>query len=116
MKKIPLLILLLFGAIGMNAQSIEGLWNTGKENTVVRIEKVSSEFEGKIHSSDYAKATKGKLIIKDVKYNNNTYKGKLYLIRRNRWIDAEFAPNKNSLIVTVSAGFQKKTMEWKSVI
>lgn len=71
MKKLAVLVLLLFGAISMNAQSIKGLWNTGKENTIVKVEKVSCQFEGKLHASDNAKATAGKLIIEDLKKNYN---------------------------------------------
>jgi hypothetical protein len=96
----------------MNAQqSIEGLWDTGQDNT--KIEIVSTA--GKVQSSDNEKATVGKLIVKELEKNDNTYKGKLYLIRRNRWVDAVFVPNGNSLTITISAGWQSKTLKWTKV-
>lgn len=92
-------------------QSINGIWNTGQDNTKIEINSTT----GKIHSSDNEKATVGKLIVKDLNRVNNTYKGKLYLIRRKRWTDAVFVPNGTSLNVRVSAGFQKKEMVWNLV-
>jgi len=93
------------------SQSIEGVWNTGKENTTIEIKNG----EGKIYSSDNQKATKGKLMIKEIQKTNNTYKGKLYIIKKKRWVDAEFIPNGNSLNVTVSAGWRSKTLKWNLV-
>ncbi len=112
MKKTVVLFMLLFGAISMNAQkSIEGLWDIGQDNT--KIEIISTA--GKIHSSDNEKATVGKLIVKELKKMDNTYKGKLHLIRRNRWVDAVFVRNGNFLKVTISAGWQSKTLMWNLV-
>lgn len=96
----------------MNAQqSIDGIWNTGQENTKIEINSTT----GKIHSSDNKKAPIGKIIVKDLNKINNTYEGKLYLIKRDRWVDAVFVPNGKSLNVTISAGFQKKTLVWNLV-
>lgn len=96
----------------MNAQqSINGIWNTGQDNTHIEINSTT----GKIHFSNNKKATVGKLIIKDLNKMGNTYKGKIYLIRRNQWADAVFVPKEKLLIVTVLAGFQKKTMIWNLV-
>lgn len=112
MKSLFLFIGLLLATVSVNAQqSIEGIWNTGKDNTEIEIKKD----EGKIYTSDNENATLGKLIIKDIKMNNNTYKGKLYIIRKDRWVDALFVPNGNSLTVTISAGWQTKTLQWRKV-
>jgi len=112
MKTFLIFFGLLLTSISMNAQqSIEGLWNTGQDNT--KIEIISTA--GKIHSSDNEKATVGKLIVKELKKMDNTYKGKIYLIKRNRWVDAVFVPNGNFLNVTISAGLQSKTLKWSKV-
>lgn len=112
MKNLLLFLGLLLTTIYVNAQqSIEGLWDIGQDNT--KIEIIGTI--GKIHSSDNEKATVGKLIVKELKRIDNTYKGKLYLIKKNRWIDAVFVPNGNFLNVTISAGRQSKTLKWNLV-
>jgi hypothetical protein len=110
MKTFTLFLALFLTSISINAQqSVEGLWNSGQDNT--QIEIISTT--GKIYSSDNDKATVGKLIIKELKKTENTYKGKLHLIRRNRWVDAVFVRNGNYLNVTISAGWQSKTLKWQ---
>jgi hypothetical protein len=110
MKTFTLFLALFLTSISINAQqSVEGLWNSGQDNT--QIEIISTT--GKIYSSDNDKATVGKLIIKELKKTENTYKGKLHLIRRNRWVDAVFVRNGNFLNVTISAGWQSKTLKWQ---
>ena len=112
MKTFIIFLGLLLSSFSINAQQgIEGLWDTGQENTKIQI--ISTV--GKIYSSDNEKATVGKLIVKELKKINNTYKGKLYLIKRNRWVDAEFVRNGNFLNVTISAGLQSKSLKWKLV-
>ena len=112
MKNVLLFVGVLLTSVSMNAQqSIEGLWNTGQDQTKIEIKNS----EGKIHSSENAKASVGKLIVKDLSYTNNTYVGKLYLIRKNRWVDASFVRKEHQLIISISAGFQKKTIVWHLV-
>jgi beta-lactam-binding protein with PASTA domain len=112
MKNLLIFFGLIITSISMNAQeSIDGLWNTGKENTTIEIKNVI----GKIYSSDNLKATEGKILIKEIKKTGNSYKGKLHIIKKNRWVDAEFIPNGNFLSVTVSVGWQSKTVKWTKV-
>jgi len=112
MKNFIFILGLLLTSVSINAQQIiVGLWNTGQDNTIIEI--IGNT--GKIQSSDNEKATVGKLIIKDLKKIDNTYKGQLYLIRKDRWVDAVFVPNGNYLNVTISAGWQSKTLKWNLV-
>lgn len=112
MKTFIFFICLFVTSISLNAQQrIEGLWDTGKDNTTIEI----INEEGNVHSSDNAKATTGKLIIKNLKKTSNSYKGKLFIIKKNRWVDAEFVPKENTLYVTISAGWQSKTLKWTLV-
>ena len=49
MKVIPILYMLLIGAISMNAQSsLNGIWDTGKENTKIEIMSENGIYIGKI--------------------------------------------------------------------
>ena len=113
MKNLSTLFALLFGVISMNAQSIEGLWNTGKENTIINIKKVNSNFEGIIDDSDNPNAQIGKVLVKDIVKSGNTYKGKIYVLDKKEWYNAEFEPKNERLLITVSSGFGKKKIEWK---
>lgn len=112
MKSIAVLVMLLLGAVPMNAQSIEGLWNTGNENTLVDIQKANDTYQGTISASDNSKVAKGKLLVKNVVKKGNTYKGKIYAIKRGKWYDAEFKPKNEQLLVTVLTGFGSKIMTW----
>ena len=113
MKVTAVLFMLLFGAISLNAQSIEGFWNTGKENTIINIKKVNSNYEGTIYDSDNSNAQIGKVLVKDIVKNGDTYKGKLFVIDKGEWYNAEFEPKNEKLVITVSSGFGKKEIEWK---
>lgn len=113
MKKISAFFVLLFGAISLNAQSIEGYWNTGKENTIISIKKVNSDYEGTIHSSDNPKAQIGKVLVKDLVKSGDTYIGKIYVIDKMEWYNAEFEPKNEKLDITVSSVLGKKKIEWK---
>lgn len=115
MKKVIIVAALLVGTLYTYAQSsIQGLWNTGKQNTIVKITEANNTIEGKILSSDNSKAPLGKLILKDVKATEEgSYKGKLYSVKIKRWFDASFTAKEQQLIVNISAGWRNKTVEWK---
>lgn len=114
MKKTAVFLIVLFTSFSAYAQSpIEGVWATGKDNTMVEIRGTDDVVEGKIHTSDNAKAEIGKLIIKDLREDDGSYNGKLYIIKMQRWVNATFSPKGEKLIVTVSAGFRSKTVEWE---
>jgi hypothetical protein len=99
-------------SISLNAQhNIEGIWSTGQDQTNIKIMGTI----GKIHSSHNEKALVGKIIIKELKKKDNTYTGKIYLVRRNRWVDAVFVPNGNVLTLSILAGWQSKTLKWNLV-
>lgn len=112
MKNLSVLFVLIFTSISLNAQSIEGLWNTGKENTVVKIEKVNNTYDGTIYASDNFNAKIGNILVKDILKSGDSYKGKIYVIDRGEWYNAEFKPKKEQLVITVSSGFGKKVIEW----
>lgn len=107
------MLLIAFSAVTMNAQSIEGAWNTGKENTVIVIKKVGSSYVGTTLSSDNAQVKKGKKLIKDVKASGKVWKGKLYAPKKKKWMDATFAPKGDKLKITIKSGMMSKTIEWK---
>ena len=113
MKKLSVLICLLFSTLAMNAQqTITGIWNTGKENTNVEITEVNSVCEGVIVSSDNTKAKIGKQLLKDIKLVDGEWKGKLFAAKKGEWMDAVLEEKGNKLLITVKAGWKSKTLEW----
>lgn len=116
MKTSILFLALILTSISMRAQqNIEGFWNTGKENSIIIINKVNDKYEGTLHSSDNNNAQVGKLLVKDVINSGDTYKGKLFVIDKKEWFNAEFYPKSEKLVITVSNGFGKKTIEWYKI-
>lgn len=113
MKPLSILLFVLFSTLSINAQSsIEGIWNTGKENTKIKIKKNNNEIEGVILSSDNAKAPIGKLMIKEVIEKNAVFRGKLDVIKKGKWVDAVFNRKGDTLNITVSSGWMSKTIQW----
>ena len=113
MKTIVLLTVILLGSFPLYAQeSIKGLWNTGQENTVIEITHTDNTIEGKIASSDNIEAPIGQLIVKDISLKNNVYKGKLFSIKRRKWLNATFKNEGEQLVIKVSAGLRKRTVKW----
>lgn len=111
--RVVLILGILFSAISMNAQQAPaGIWNTGKENTKIEIAEVNGVYEGKIVSSDNAKAKIGKQLLKDIKLVDGEWKGKLFAAKRGKWMDAVLKEQGNQLLITVQAGLMSKTIEW----
>ena len=116
--RISILFFVLFTALslpfGMNAQqSIKGIWNTGNQNTKIKIKEVNGKMIGVLSSSDNKKAKIGAKIIKDIQSKKGVWKGKLFAAKKRKWVDAVFKRKGNKLKITVSAGLISKTIEWK---
>lgn len=107
MRAIVITICILFSSITLTAQDgIKGMWNMGKGNTKLEIKGS----EGKIISSDNLEL--GTLMLKNITASEDNWKGKLYSVKKKKWIDAELKAKGNQLIVTVNAGFMTKTLKW----
>ncbi len=113
MKAITILFAFLLGALSTKAQSIEGLWNTGQESTVIIIKSFDGKLDGRIHSSDNVQATRGTLIIKDIQKSNGIYTGKIYSLKKKKWFDATLEPKSDLLNVKILAGLATKTFSWR---
>ena len=110
------IVLLLLMSVSVSAQeAIQGLWQTGRENTKIEISQNNSEWVGKIKSSDNEKATIGKVILKDLKKQNENWIGKLFVIKRQKWFDMEITSKGTKLDLIVSAGFSEKKVQWSKV-
>ncbi len=113
MKSIFLMTIFSLIVSSLFAQSdITGTWNTGDQNTHVKIENQEEVLTGKIISSDNPKAKPGSLLIKEVKLKRGKWKGQLYAPKKEEWYDAEFTKKGNKLEIVISVGFMSKTVEW----
>ena len=113
MRSLYIAILISLYGITLSAQdNLSGIWNTGNQNTVVKIEKYNDYFIGKIISTSNEKAKPGTLIMKDVTLKKGKWIGKMYAPKRDEWYDAEIIPANNKLTITVTVGFFSKTIEW----
>lgn len=114
MKKTGLIFSLLLLTLTMNAQqAFEGVWNTGKENTKIEISEQDGTYGGVIVSSDNAKVEQGTEILKDVKSVDGEWKGKVFALKRGKWLDAVLEEKGEILLVSVKAGMMSTTLEWK---
>lgn len=98
--------------VGNTQESIEGIWDSGTENTKIEISQNNGEWVGKIISSDNEKATIGKVILKDLKKQNEIWKGELFVVKRQKWTDVEIVPNGTKLDLIVSAGPSSRKVQW----
>lgn len=114
MKQLSVLLFVLVAAISANAQTaISDSWNTGKDNTIIEIKKVSDRYVGEIVSSDNSEAIVGKQIVKGVQSVKGVWKGKIYVAKKGKWADAKFVRKADTLEVTVYSGWLSKTVRWK---
>jgi hypothetical protein len=117
MKKFVLsMILFLFSTTLFAQNDLTGTWNTGKENTLVKIYEKEGLHFGEIVSSDNPKVKIGKQIIKNVELDGDEWEGELFAVKKQEWYDAEFKPEGENMEITIKVGFFSKTVEWKKVV
>ena len=113
--RVILSIGLLIGVVTFSsAQStLEGTWQTAKDNTLIETYQKDGAWYGKVISSDNPKAKIGNDILKEFKQVDGQWKGKLFAAKRNRLVDAIIEPTEDELSITISAGFSSRTLVWK---
>lgn len=113
MKTTTITLLIFLVSFMSKAQSLEGVWDTGQENTTVEIKSVDGVYQGKVVRSDKAKA--GKLMLVDITEEGDVYEGKVYSIKKEKWYDATLELNNDVLNITVSVGFLSKEVQWNKM-
>ena len=108
------LFLLMFSVVYTSAQqSLEGLWKTGIEETLIKIFYSNEQLIGKIKSSNNEQAEIGKIILKDLESEGNKWVGKIYAVKRKEWYSVKIVPQKEKLDLKIGSGIFSKTLEWK---
>ena len=113
MHKSLLILILVATSFAVSGQNdISGLWNTGKQNTKVQIVEEEGIYSGVIYSSDNENAKIGRQLLKNVKSEDGKLKGKLYSIKKDKWVNVVVSENEDVLTLKVKAGMIKRTIEW----
>ncbi|MDG2449867.1 MAG: DUF2147 domain-containing protein [Saprospiraceae bacterium] len=106
--------LVIVGVMISSAQStLEGIWHTAKDNTLIETYQKEGAWYGKVIESDNPKAKIGNDILRGFKQVDGQWLGKLYAAKRNREADAIIEPTEEQLTIVVSAGFNTRTLVWK---
>ena len=114
MKKLILSIILLFSFSTQAQSSLNGLWDTGEDNTTIEVSEKNNQWVGLVKNSD-TKEDIGILILKDLKKDGDKSTGKIYAPKRKKWYDVDIIVEKNNLNLKVNAGLFSKSLEWKRV-
>lgn len=113
MKFIASLFCLLLSIASLSAQTTpKGVWNTGRDNTLVEVKEVNGSYIGTLISSDNPKASIGKVLLKDVKPAGKEWTGKMFAPKKGEWYDASLQVKGDILEFTIGSGFRSKTLEW----
>lgn len=94
-------------------QSLEGLWKTGKEETIIEISFSSEQLIGKIKSSNNEEAEMGKIILKALRSEGNKWVGKIYAVKRKKWYNVEIISKEEVLELKISFGLMTRSLQWK---
>jgi hypothetical protein len=105
--------LFVFGQFAV--AELEGQWDTGKENTIVKIYQKNGIMQGEIVSSGNPKAQPGTNLIKDLKKEGQEWKCKLFAPKRQEWVDATLKRQGDKLNISVKVGLFSNTMDWSFV-
>jgi len=113
----PLVRFVLLALVGMSnghatEGALNGLWQTGEDNSIVEVTEKNGVATGKLVSSDNPKAVAGTEILRNFSETNGTWNGSVYAIRRNKLMDATITPSADNLTIDVNAGFTSKDLTW----
>jgi uncharacterized protein (DUF2147 family) len=109
------IVFCLFATTIFAQNNLTGTWNTGEQNTLVKIHEVDSVYVGEIISSDNPEVKLGKVIVKDFKQDGDEWVCQLFAAKRKKWFNAEIEIEDGKLKISVGRGFHSKTVEWEKV-
>lgn len=116
MRQFTFILLMVGTCLGVYAQeAIEGIWQTGKDNTIIEIQKSANHWIGKVVSSDHEDATPGQVVIRNLVRGEDDWKGEFYVPPLDSWLDATVVPQGNDIEVTVFVGWFSKSLVWKKL-
>ena len=84
MKHLILIVATLCSFSVFSQSHLIGNWDTGEDNTKIEISESNGIITGKIKSSDNHKAKIGKVVLNDLKKDDNNWKGEIYAAKRQQ--------------------------------
>ncbi|WP_044213517.1 hypothetical protein [Flammeovirga sp. OC4] len=113
-KYISIFLLFFFTSVSVFAQHpIEGKWDTQRHGTILSIKKNKNIYEGFVKSTGSEKIEEGKQMIRNIQPTKNGFEGEIYSVKQDKWLTAEFYPEKEAMEVKISVGILSKTLEWE---
>ncbi|HHP7242975.1 MAG TPA: hypothetical protein ACFCUD_14975 [Cyclobacteriaceae bacterium] len=106
-------VISFFTLISQDQNGIEGMWKMSENNTEIEIKKDGDVYTGTVVKSDVEKAI-GKEVLKGLVKDGEEWKGKFYIVRRDRTTNATIKQiDTDNLEMEVKAGLISKTISMK---
>ncbi|MDJ1466319.1 DUF2147 domain-containing protein [Cytophagaceae bacterium DM2B3-1] len=101
-----------------NGDAIIGIYQNQDGDRKMEIYKQDNQYFGKLIwlKTQDGKAKAGDVVLKNLSYSSNQWKGKVYAPARNTDFPATIVmPDANTLQITAKAGFMSRSKDWKRV-
>ena len=109
------IIVLVVSGFESKKPTIEGKWNTGVENTIIRIYKTHTGWEGRTVSTDREGVKTNQLVLRGITEKDDQWEGEFYIPKLGVWLDATLVPAEDEMKVTAHTWLMSKTKEWKRI-
>jgi uncharacterized protein (DUF2147 family) len=110
MKTIAFISLMLFVQPLQENPDILGIWALPENNTEIEIEKDGDVYTGTVIKSDVEKAI-GTEMLQNLVEEDGIWKGKFYVARRDRLVDATLKPINDMLELEITGPRKSKTLQ-----
>jgi hypothetical protein len=106
-------ILILISYPALSQSDLNGMWETGQENSIIEIIEVNGNYTGILKSTDNDKAEIGRIMLRDLEQQGAVWSGQIFAAKRKKWLDVEITPGDNILELEIDAGIRSKSVKWK---
>lgn len=106
------LIFIFFLSFLGNPNSPEGIWVHKEDASRIEIYADHGKFSGKLISSRHPFLETGIEIIKDMEFKEGKWKGKIYIPKKKRWVDASLKQKNNLLFIELDLGYDVQKVHW----
>ena len=114
MQNLIFIITFIHLAVNLSAHDdLKGIWQTGRNNTLIEIYEKDNSLYGKVIFSDNPEAPVGKDVLENLTRDGNTWKGTMYSWKKDKRANVTVEPAGNSLKIKIDAGLIPVTLEWE---
>ena len=106
----------LIATTSFKGDAILGKWEPEEnKGAIVLVKRIGNSYDGKLTKSENGKHI-GTVILKNLKYDNNTWGGEVYAPEKEELYDVEVTLiHSNRMKLTVSYGFLWKSVYWNKL-